>query len=456
MAQAESHIPPKRTRTRSRAGLLVASLLIGLTTAVPVYAAEKAMTDRFLEFIADFAFSVAGTITSLIVSLIDAIVPILLYNGFTTSPVVNAGWAIVRDTVNMFFVVILIIIAFGTIFGTSRFRWQQQVPRLMLFAIVINFSKMLCGIMIDFSQVIMLTFANALRQIAAGNFIQLLGLNEMYAVSANTSTMKSLASGNTATLASFDYFAGGVVAVMLSIWVLATIAILVGILLYRIVMLWVMIVLAPLAWFAGGISGPAAVVNTNAYTQWWERFKCLVMIGPVLTFFLWLTLAVAGAGNIATQAGFDVGTSNNADFVLKALEGQRFMSFLIGMAMLFAGFEAASTTCSSMSGGFIGKSLKAAKSGALQKAAAGLAIKGAVKGTKAGVRGTVAGMRFARDYTPGAQGLSDYLSEKAGFRYLTKRGRANAARELGDRSGIDFIKKRWIQLSVYLTLRGSR
>ena len=435
MAQAKSPQPPKRTRTRSRVVLLLSVFFVGLTTALPAHAADLSV-NGFLRTLADLAFSVAGTLSSLIVALIDLIVPILLYNGFTTSPVVNAGWAIVRDTVNMFFVVILIIIAFGTIFGTSRFRWQQQVPRLMLYAIVINFSKTLCGIMIDFSQVIMLTFANALRQIAAGNFIQLLGLNEIYAASATSSTLKSLAEGQTASFEAFDYFAGGVVAVALTIWVLATIAILVGILLYRIVMLWVMIVLAPLAWFMGGVSGPAPIVHSNAYAQWWDRFKCLVMIGPVLTFFLWLTLAVAGAGNIATQARFDVGTSNNADFIIQALEPQRFMSFLIGMAMLFAGFEAASTTCSSMSGGFIGKAIKAAKQGTLQKAAAALAVKGAVKGTKAGIQGTTALASFARNNLP--------VGEWASGRGLgtSRRSRGDIIGYLGDKSGIDFIKKR--------------
>src|SRR3989338_8131925 len=83
----------------------------------------------------------------------------------------------------MFFVVILIIVAFGTIFGSDKFKHLQRVPQILLFAILINFSKTLCGLMIDFGQVIMLTFANALREIAAGNIIELFGLNKFNAFS---------------------------------------------------------------------------------------------------------------------------------------------------------------------------------------------------------------------------------------------------------------------------------
>ena len=148
-----------------RAGIFFVSSFLLLFVGLPAHAAFNIDT-IFLMF-AEFAFGIASVLTKAIVLLIDVMVPIMTYNNFIGNPVVTAGWAIVRDTVNMFFVVVLIIIAFGTIFGHSRFKWQQQVPRLLIFAIVINFSKTLCGLMIDFGQVIMLTFANALREIAA-------------------------------------------------------------------------------------------------------------------------------------------------------------------------------------------------------------------------------------------------------------------------------------------------
>jgi hypothetical protein len=365
------------TRRQTRSGFVVFASLFLMLVGRPVHAQSLFNPDQILQNFADIAFSLASALTKAIVLMIDVLIPIMLYNDFTTNPVVSAGWAIMRDTVNMFFVIVLIVIAFGTIFGHSKFKWQQQVPKLLIFAVVINFSKTLAGIMIDFGQVIMLTFANALREIAAGNFIQMLGLNRLYSANASW-TLDNVGAGT-----AFDYFAASVMSVILTLWVLATLVILVAILLFRIVMLWVLIVIAPLTWFVGGAKD---IIGSNAYAEWWSEFKCLVAVGPVITFFLWLTLAVAGAGEMAASSGFDVSsTSNNAAFATELLGLEHFLSFLIGMAMLFAGFKAATQMCSGMSGKVIGGLVGKAQSGALQRTALGLAARGgAVVGRAAG------------------------------------------------------------------------
>ncbi|MBI4256747.1 hypothetical protein HY626_01680 [Candidatus Uhrbacteria bacterium] len=415
---------------RARVGIIVFvfSLLLHPT---PVHAAPL-WVESIVQSFAYIAFTIAAAITQGIVLLIDVMVPIMTYNNFVGNPVVRAGWAIVRDTVNMFFVVILIIIAFGTIFGSERFKWQQQVPRLLVMAIVVNFSKTLCGIMIDFGQVIMLTFANALREIAAGNFIQLLGLNKIYQVSQASSVIDGVEQVNAQGASqAFDFFGSAVLSVLLTIWVFATLLILVSILLFRIIMLWVLVVIAPLAWFMKGAKG---IIDSNAYEDWWKEFKCLVGIGPVLTFFLWLTLAVAGAGNIAANSGFDVSAnSNNADFTASWLEVNNFLSFLIGMGMLFAGFKAASQFCSAgIAGGFIGKRLETAKAFSPEK----VARFGAGVGLKAGGYVARLGGRAIAGTPGAAAAASRYLPPApAAFQNIPSRAKAAVAGRVADMAG---------------------
>ncbi|MFC1788277.1 hypothetical protein ACFLZY_03610, partial [Patescibacteria group bacterium] len=257
--------------------------------------AEKpGVVDYVMQLIGNLAINLTQVTISFVITVLDFIIPLMLYDGFSTSNVVSTGWAIVRDTVNMFFVIVLIIIAFGTILGSARFNWQQQVPRLLIFALLINFSKTLASLMIDFGQVIMLTFANALRDIAAGNFIQLFGLTDMLSISDHSTSMKSLTSPYPQPPAAFDYMGAGIAALAMSLMVLGTMIILGILLAMRIVMLWVLVILAPLAWFVGGAKD--VMVKSNAYADWWSKFTCWVAIGPVLVFFLWLTLAVAGSG----------------------------------------------------------------------------------------------------------------------------------------------------------------
>ncbi|MDG1949448.1 MAG: hypothetical protein P8J32_01335, partial [bacterium] len=423
-----------RLLARRRFGRVTSVSLASLflfVVALPAHANTDLPVDTFLKWMADVAFSFASVLTKGIVLIIDLLVPVMVYNDFTNNPVVSAGWAIVRDTVNMFFVIVLIIIAVGTIFGQERFKWQQQVPRLLIMAVVINFSKMLCGIMIDFGQVIMLTFANALREIAAGNFIQLLGLNQLYAASDSSSISQGSLSG-------FDFFAGGVMAVLLTVWVLGTMIILAAILIYRIVMLWVLVVIAPLAWFMKGAKG---IIDSNAYAEWWTEFKCLVGVGPVLVFFLWLTLSVAGAGNMAALSNFDVSGTNSVDLASEIFELDNLISFLIGMAMLFAGFKAATSFCSGSSGKIIGGLVGKAKSGALQKTALGLSARVGSQGLRAsfrGVRKGAQGARRAAAYMPKSERVARFA---AGAQELNRGGVGRAVGWVGSKVGSETLTR---------------
>lgn len=372
----------------------------------------------------------AGLLAGLIVTVIEYLIPVMLYNDFSNAPVVVYGWALMRDTVNMFFVIILIIIAFGTIFGSSRFKWQTQVPRLLIFAVLINFSKTLAGLMIDFGQVVMLTFANALSEIAAGNMIELFGLNKISAFSSSGQAFQSGGEGVGAWGLAF----ASIAAVFILAWILIILLLMFGILLYRIVALWVAIVLAPLAWFVGG----APIIKSNAYSEWWENFKCLVAIGPVITFFLWLALAVAGAGS--TAQGFDTGTvalGNSAGWLTKIFELQSFMSLVVGSAMIMVGMDTAQKFCSASKAKFI--------SGQIGKAiAAGPAILGVAKGgamrgvgwagRKVGIAGRAvggAGVRYA----------GSFAETKPGLKLLTKRGRAQTWKSVAGAAGTGVVGK---------------
>ncbi len=375
------------TSKRARFGALAILVSGGMLAAAhPALAGSLSLTNTLLSIFAAIAMAMAEVIGKLVVAVLDITIPIMQYQGFTSSPVVNTGWAIVRDVVNMFFVVILIIVAMQTIFGVAKTEWRQQVPKIMVMAIVINFSKTLCGIMIDFAQVIMLTFANALKDIAGGNFIQMLGLGDIFSLSAKADQFANSADGVAATgTSAFDLFAAGVAAVFMMVWVLAVVMILLCVLVYRVVMLWILIVMAPLAWFTKVVPFDQA---KGSYADWWKNFICYCSIGPVLTFFLWLTLAVAGSGFIASQdSGFsavapqgEVGIASG--MITSIFEWQSLLSFVIGMAMLMAGMDAASKICSGVKGG-VGSLLAAGKGGGfINQAIGGQARKYSDKGTK--------------------------------------------------------------------------
>lgn len=362
----------------------VGALLVNIH---PIFAqsTEPGPLDSLLILLAGFAVSIAGVIGQLIVFILDALtIPLMSYNGFSSSGVVGAGWSIVRDVVNMFFVIVLIAIAFGTIFGNSRFQWQQQVPRLLLFAVLINFSRTISGLMIDAAQVFMFTFVNAFKDIAGGNFIELFGLRSIVRINADHPNLINAANGGGgAGFSAFDWFGAGIMSVLMMVIVAATVVALTVIMAWRIVMLWVLIVVSPITWFMGGVKGIVTTAD-SVYADWWKQFVCYISIGPVLAFFLWLTLAVAGAGNIAASEGFTQGNPAGevaSSAVLEIFQFERMTAFIIGIAMIFAGFRAAQSVCSGLSEGILPAVLGKAEGFA----------KGAVKATVSAPVGVAAG-----------------------------------------------------------------
>jgi hypothetical protein len=374
--------------------LLVGAIFVLSADAVSAFFPPS--MDDLMFFLAQVVVTALNLVATLVSEIMRLLILVMQYNDFTTSPVVTTGWVIVRDIVNMFFVVVLIIIAFGTIFGSSRFKWQQQVPRLLIFAVVINFSKTLAGLLIDFGQVIGLTFVAAIQDIGAGNFMQLFGLDVVTDVSSQAAEDLDVPTGD----AAFKWFAGAATAFIFLLLTAIAVVILTIVYVWRIVMLWVLVTIAPLAWFGGGVAkgGGEGVTGlsklSDTYKKWWKYFTCAVGVGPILSFFLWLTLAVVGSGTFVNQDSelgriiADQGDEQSVSGNLAAiLELDNLIPFVLGMGMIFAGLDAALSICTGVpgAGGIVSGAKGALKSTlkriprAAGRGAAGLGAAGARK-----------------------------------------------------------------------------
>lgn len=243
-----------------------------------VYAAEKGATNTLATFVANAVGSIFQFLIWILGGILYVLISILIwvaqYNDFINSEAVKNGWTITRDLANMFFIVILLIIAFATILRKEEYSYKKLLPKLLIMAVLINFSKTICGIFIDIAQVVMLTFVNGFKEMGGANLTSMLGISETMKISSDTSiTVGALSIVGTYVLA-FLY-------VLISVVVVLT---MVAILVMRMVMLWIYIVLSPLAYLL------AAFPAGQKYSQqWWGEFSKNVVIGPVLAFFIWLS-----------------------------------------------------------------------------------------------------------------------------------------------------------------------
>jgi len=239
-------------------------------------------------------FNIFGNLLLKLISFVGKFVTVMIrllvavaqYNDFTNSPAVSKGWIIIRDIFNMLLVLILLVIAFSTVLNIEKYSYKRLLGGFFLAAILVNFSKLICGIFIDISQILMLTFVNAFKSVGEGNMAELLGLSSLLNFADTTK-------GESIVAESMGALFLGLVMVIIALVVISVITI---ILVFRIVILWFLVLLSPLAFMFN------ILPDTKRYaSQWWQKFGSQVIIGPILAFFLWLSLAMVTEPGLANN-----------------------------------------------------------------------------------------------------------------------------------------------------------
>ena len=298
-----------------------------------------------LGLIAYIITAVTGLVTTV---LIAVLIQVAQFSNIINVPVVTQGWVLVRDLVNMFFVLILLVIAFATILRVESYNAKKTLPKLLIMAILINFSKTIFGLLVDFSQVIMLTFVSAFSD-GGGWFINMFRIDLLLSIETDkTSNEFALTSWST----SISIIAGVVAAII----ALITIAVLLGVLVMRIVMLWIYTILSPLVFL--GFAFPPIQKYVGKI---WEDFAKQLVVGPMLAFFLWLALTTAQNSSKILGSNTIKTTDNEVCVGAGAFFCQgNFQNFIIVIGLLIGGLMV-TQSIGGAAGSIAGKGMAAAK-----------------------------------------------------------------------------------------------
>jgi hypothetical protein len=223
--------------------------------------------------------------------------------GFINIATVIAGWRAVRDICNLFFSIILLIIALATVLNLEAYKWQDLLKKLIIYAVLINFSRTIAGVFTDAATVIMATFGAAVGNNIVGGIVGNLGLATLgqlqsgidYAgnavgvdpVDTSNNEQEMAKAGAVELIASLLI---GMGALFIASFVLTAFIV---ILVLRIVLLWFLIILSPLAYVT------RILPFTLKYSsEWWQKFGQYVIVGPLISFFLWLTIFILNGGSL--------------------------------------------------------------------------------------------------------------------------------------------------------------
>lgn len=306
----------------------------GETISRAIYGIMGSMLLKFTELL--------GGLLSIVMILIRVVAA---YTGFSDQEQVIVGWTIVRDIVNSFFIVVLIAIAISTIIRVQAFNFRTTLPRLIIAAFLVNFSRTLCLIAINFSTSIMHTFVVHIEQMIPAFAI---GLRLPALLASNDATINGLYAN------SIDRFATDVpktetnfqtaiitliMAIVMMIVALFAMFYFLIILLFRIIVLWFLMILSPLAFFLWGVPGK----GQKYYGEWMDEFAKHVIIGPVTAFFLYIIIYFY-VFNAQSNYGFDVGAGAGAQqipqFTLTLTSSPAIiMGYVVSLGLMFVAFE---------------------------------------------------------------------------------------------------------------------
>src|SRR3989344_684841 len=118
-----------------------------------------------LIWILEFINNMLRLLVGWVARLLDSAV-LMSLAGLSGIDAITIGWGITRDVANIFFIFILLIIAIATILRLESYGAKQLLPKLIILALLINFSLVIATTIVDASNVLALTFISRITPVS--------------------------------------------------------------------------------------------------------------------------------------------------------------------------------------------------------------------------------------------------------------------------------------------------
>jgi len=261
-----------------------------------------------------------------------------LNSNILDNPAVQIGWQITRDLSNLGFVFLIILIAFGTILRMGSFQIKSMLPKLIVAALLINFSLLIAAVFLDFAGVLMNYFFNSAYESNGGDGGIALALTGALSIHGFLDTPSiASASFTSFSAASLNYIASLLFLDIATVIGAITLMAIGFMFLVRYIIIGFLLIILPaaiLSWVAGG----------KGWSDWSGKFFQYTFFGPLAGFYIYIALKTS-------QAITSLGGSTLVDFansdpsgVVSNVAGN-LGSLIIMVAMLIYGLSLAEKQC---------------------------------------------------------------------------------------------------------------
>jgi hypothetical protein len=220
---------------------------------------------------------------------------------YTNEQFIYVGWKIIKDITNLFFVIALVVIGLCTAIGYQDYHAKKTLPILIAVAILINFSLVIAGFILDAANIVMNYFLS--ETVGIGNVFS----NELQMIFPPGWGQTIISSFQPETPIKLA------IAIAVNLIVSLTLFLYSILFLVRYAIIWFLVIVSPFAFFC--YIFPA---TKQLFTKWWDTFFQWAIIGISAAFCLYLSMqlmsAFAGAGVSVNLSTISLSTDNILSF----------------------------------------------------------------------------------------------------------------------------------------------
>ncbi len=333
---------------------VISTVIILLAVLVPQHQARADAVTDIAQQASRLILAGVGKAVAWAAQGFDAFVQYQTDNAVFGVKVVDDSWATIRDFVNLFFILILIIMAFGTIFDIKEYTWRDMLVPFLIVALLINFSLVIGQYIITVANGLAGIFLRTMTQ-GGGSISEIFaqGFSQVGIVSATPQAgiLKQMAT------AVWDSTPIGIVlnaaspptSVLLTaifgiIFLVITFLAFLSAFIFslaRIFVLWFLLIISPIAWLGYALPN----LRKQTWSEWWKHFFCWCFFLPYYLFFLMFAVIF-----IKNQAVFKP-VPGSASITIGSMTLNNLLIYGISLIFLIGGlFVARKMACATGSG----------------------------------------------------------------------------------------------------------
>lgn len=220
--------------------------------------------------------------------------------------VVDRAWGVGRDVANMFFIFILLFIAIATILQIEQYGAKTLLVKVIIVAVLINFSLVITKVVIDTSNILAASFYNQMTanggKSISTQYMKGLQLESVYDVGQENNDAMKITSGNDTTygqIVTITFFGSIFILVVAFVFFAGAVMFFI-----RTIILVFLLILSPLAFIASILPSTSQYAN-----KWWNMLFDQSFFAPAFLFLNYAVLLVVNGGRVSLSGASEATTA---------------------------------------------------------------------------------------------------------------------------------------------------